>query len=105
MALNLKIITPDGILFAGEIDSVNVKTTEGYISILEWHIPIIANLAISSMTYKIKDKIRNLTVAGGLLITSLHEVRIISDKIEYTSILKAEVDNASTQRVRKITTS
>lgn len=103
MALNLKIITPDGILFDGEIDSVNVKTTEGYISILEWHIPIIANLAISPMTYRIKDKVRNLTVAGGLLITNLHEVRIISDKIEYTSILRAEEKNASTQRVKKIT--
>jgi|GEM_PF-880303 len=35
MALNLKIITPDGIFFNGPVDSVNIKTTEGYITLLE----------------------------------------------------------------------
>lgn len=88
MALNLKIITPDGIFFDGSVDSVNVKTTEGYITILEWHTPLVANIAISSMAYKINGKVHDLNIAGGLLISTLHEVRIISDKIRYPSTLK-----------------
>lgn len=83
MALNLKIITPNGIFFDGSVDSVNVKTTEGYITILEWHTPLIANIAISSMMYRINNQPTNLSIAGGLLISTLHEVRIITDKISY----------------------
>lgn len=102
MALNLKIITPDGILFDGTVDSVNIKTTEGYITILEWHTPLIANIAISSMMYRINGNPRNLSIAGGLLISTLHEVRIISDKIEYTSVLKNQESIATSERIRKV---
>jgi len=35
MALNLKIITPNGIFFDDEVLYVSVKTTEGYIGLLE----------------------------------------------------------------------
>lgn len=102
MALNLKIITPDGIFFNGNIDSVTLKTTEGYITILEWHTPLVANIAISSMRYKINNQVRNLSIAGGLLISTLHEVRIISDKIEYTSVLKKQESIADDKRMRKV---
>lgn len=102
MALNLKIITPDGIFFDGTVDSVNVKTTEGYVTILEWHMPLIANIAISSMMYRINGNPRNLSVAGGLLISTLHEVRIISDKIEYTSVLKNQASIIASERIKNI---
>lgn len=105
MALNLKIVTPNGILFDGDVESVNVKTTEGYIGILEWHIPIVANIDIGPMTYKVNGKVRNLSVSGGLLISNLHEVRVISDKIQYTSVLKAEAEDASSQRIKKVSLS
>jgi F-type H+-transporting ATPase subunit epsilon len=82
MALKLKIITPEGIFFDGTIDSVNVKTTEGYITILEWHTPLIANIAISNMMYRVRNQPHTLSIAGGLLISTLHEVRIITDKID-----------------------
>ncbi|MBE4704233.1 FoF1 ATP synthase subunit delta/epsilon [Spiroplasma platyhelix] len=88
MALKLKIITPDGIFFDGTVDSVNIKTTEGYITILEWHTPLIANIAISNMMYRINNQPHNLSIAGGLLITTLHDVRIITDKIDNTSGVK-----------------
>ncbi|WP_342266421.1 F0F1 ATP synthase subunit epsilon [Spiroplasma endosymbiont of Villa modesta] len=102
MALNLKIITPDGIFFYGEVQWVNVKTTEGYVGILEWHTPLIANIQISKMSFKIKEKIRNLTISGGLLVTDLHMVRIISDKVEYTSILKEQETKVFDERIKRV---
>ncbi|WP_342254003.1 F0F1 ATP synthase subunit epsilon [Spiroplasma endosymbiont of Zeiraphera isertana] len=102
MALNLKIITPDGIFFDGEVQLVNVKTTEGYVGILEWHTPLIANIQISKMSFKIKEKIRNLTISGGLLVTDLHMVRIISDKVEYTSMLKEQETKVFDERIKRV---
>lgn len=102
MALNLKIITPNGIFFDNEVEWVNVKTTEGYIGIFEWHVPLIANIQISKMSFKVKQKVRNLTISGGLLVTDLHTVRIISDKVEYTSVLKAKETQASDERIKRV---
>lgn len=102
MAFNLKIITPNGILFDNEVKWVNVKTTEGYIGILEWHVPVIATIQISAMSFKDKEKVRNLTISGGLIVTDLHSVRIISEKVEYTSILKAKETQASEKRIKRV---
>lgn len=102
MALNLKIITPDGIFFNEEVEWVNIKTTEGYVGIFEWHIPLIANIQISKMSFKIKEKVRNLTISGGLLVTDLHTVRIISDKVEYTSILKKQETKILDDRIKRV---
>lgn len=102
MALNLKIITPDGIFFDVEVQWINVKTTEGYVGILEWHTPLIANIQISKMSFKIKEKIRNLTISGGLLVTDLHMIRIISDKVEYTSILKEQETKVFDERIKRV---
>lgn len=85
MALNLKIITPDGIFFNGPVDSVNIKTTEGYITLLEWRTPLIANIAIAPMMYRVNGQAHYLNIAGGILITTLHEVRVISDTIQHVS--------------------
>lgn len=90
MALNLKIITPDGIFFNGPVDSVNIKTTEGYITLLEWRTPLIANIAIAPMMYRINGRPHYLSIAGGILISNLHEVRVISDTIQNTSSTKEQ---------------
>ena len=62
----------------------------------------MANVEISSMTYKVSGHTRNLSIAGGLLITTLHEVRIFSDKVEYTSVLKSKEESATSARIKKV---
>jgi len=54
------------------------------------------------MSFKTKDKTRNLTIAGGLLATDLHSVRIISDKVEYTSVLKAQETEVADARIKRV---
>lgn len=100
MALNLKIITPDGIFFNGPVDSVNIKTTEGYITLLEWRTPLIANIAIAPMMYRINGHPHYLNIAGGILISTLHEVRVISDTIQATSGSKTPEKNNSELKQR-----
>lgn len=54
------------------------------------------------MSFKDKEKVRNLTISGGLIVTDLHSVRIISEKVEYTSILKAKETQASEKRIKRV---
>lgn len=103
MILKLKIITPNGIFFDDVIYSVTVKTTEGYVTILKNHVPLIANIVASSMfCTTITNTKRNMSIEGGLLITSLHEVRIITENIEYVSILKDKEITITNERIKKV---
>ncbi len=42
--IHLKMVTPDGVLWDGEAESVNLKTTMGEITVLPNHIPLIATV-------------------------------------------------------------
>ncbi|WP_339024425.1 F0F1 ATP synthase subunit epsilon [Spiroplasma endosymbiont of Agriotes lineatus] len=83
MAIKLKIITPLGIFFDDVVEIITVKTTEGYIGILEQHIPIVANLEIAQMFVKQHKKTYKLLISSGILYSTKKEVKILTDYIEY----------------------
>ena len=43
--LQLKIVTPEKLILDEEVESVSVPTTEGEITVLADHIPLIASLS------------------------------------------------------------
>lgn len=42
--MHFKMVTPDGVLWDGEVESVNLKTTMGEITVLPRHVPLIATV-------------------------------------------------------------
>jgi len=66
--LELKIITPDRVVYdATGISSVTIPTTEGYITVLPGHIPLIAPIKTGE-AHLIKDGVTlGLAVSGGVL--------------------------------------
>ena len=52
MSFKLKVITPYGVFFEGDIDSLNICTSQGYLTILPNHIPLVTPLNIDKMTFK-----------------------------------------------------
>ena len=69
--LNLKIITIDGILFAGEVSEIILPTTEGQISVLPEHIAMISTLKEGTVTLKIGNQQsaqeKNFRISSGVL--------------------------------------
>lgn len=49
--LTLKIISPEKIVFTGEVESVTVPGTLGEFEILDNHAPIISSLEAGTVTY------------------------------------------------------
>lgn len=86
--IHLKIITPKGLFLEEDIESLNVKTVEGYRTILSNHIPLVSMLAICKCTLKTKDTTQVYSLAGGLLQIHDNDMRILSDAVE----LKEDID-------------
>lgn len=75
--LKLKIISPEKILFAGEIVRVIVPGTLGRFEILNDHAPIISTLEQGVVAYDIVDGERTeLNISGGFVEVQKNEVSL-----------------------------
>lgn len=66
--MKLSIISLKGIQFEGEVDSVNLKTTSGEITVLNGHQPIVTSLISGKVTIVKKDGEKFMTdIESGFL--------------------------------------
>ena len=65
--LTLRIVSPERIVFTGEVDSVLVRGTVGPFEILDNHAPIISTLSEGKVAYNIKGAKTELQIVGGFV--------------------------------------
>ena len=65
--LTLKIVSPERVVFTGEIDSVLVPGAMGSFEILTGHAPIISTLEEGKVVYGIKGAKTELHIVGGFV--------------------------------------
>lgn len=96
----LKIITPEGLFYNGEVEIVTVKTTEGNIGLMHGKSPFVASLDIAELQinkHGSKDFL-DCAIAGGLVYAKADSVNIITDAIEE----KSKIDITRAEKARKI---
>ena len=76
--LKLKIVSPERIEFAGEVESVKVPGTMGNFEILTDHAPIISSLQKGVVEYDGKQ----IEILGGFVAVQKNEVSICVEKAE-----------------------
>lgn len=74
--LNLKIISPEKILFSGEVESVLVPGTVGEFEILKDHAPIISTLEEGRVIYTTATGKQQLNILGGFVEVKRNEVSL-----------------------------
>jgi len=91
----LSIVTPEQVFFDGEIKSLIVPGTEGYIGILSQHAPLISALKPGRVVYKdFEDKINIISVTKGFLEVSGNIATILCDAAEFAQ----DIDIARAQK-------
>ena len=65
--LTLRIVSPERIVFTGEVDSVLVRGTVGPFEILNNHAPIISTLVEGKVAYSVKGDTKELHIVGGFV--------------------------------------
>ncbi|MFA6257405.1 MAG: ATP synthase F1 subunit epsilon [Candidatus Paceibacterota bacterium] len=98
--LKLKIVTPERLIFEEMVDQVSLPTTEGEITILPDHIPLIAGLVSGDIVSVVNSEHVPIAVVGGFIEVKKNEkgeteVAVLADFAEHVAeISDAEIEKA-----------
>ena len=74
--LTLRIVSPERVVFTGEVDSVLVPGTVGQFEILNDHAPIISTLVEGKVVYSVKGTKKELRIVGGFVEVKKNDVSL-----------------------------
>lgn len=100
--LQLKIITPERIVLDEAVDSVTLPTTEGEITILPDHIPLISTLASGDIVARVNGEDVPMAVSGGFVEVSNNDVKILADFAEHVSDLSDDAVSKARARAEEL---
>jgi len=95
---SLKIVTPEKILFEGEVLQVSVSTTMGQITVLPNHIPLVSQLAPGEVVVRFNGTDESLmAVSGGIVEVLPEQVVILADTAERAE----DIDESRAEEARQ----
>lgn len=89
-SFNLKIVTPDGLAFDREVESLLVRTDDGDVEFLAGHIDYMASLGTGRARIKQDGKDRFASVSGGFVTVSKGEVKLVAITFEFREDIDLE---------------
>ena len=104
--LKLKIVTPERLILEEDVDQVTFPTTEGELTILPDHIPLIAGLASGDVVAVANGEHLPWAVVGGFVEVKkengMTTVAILADFAEHVSSLSDEVIEKAKTRAEEL---
>ena len=82
-AFHIDIVTPDGLEYSGEIESILVRTDDGDVEILAGHTDLIAAIDVGRVRIIENGTKRFAAVNGGFLSVKNKEVRLCAITFEF----------------------
>jgi F-type H+-transporting ATPase subunit epsilon len=107
--LKLKIVTPERLVLEEMVEQVSLPTTEGEITVLPDHIPLITGLTSGDVVAVVNGEYVPMAVAGGFMevkhtAEGMTEVAVLADFAEHLAELsdeKIEKAKARAEELRK----
>lgn len=92
--LRLEVVSPDGLVFDGDVAMVVVPAERGEMGVLPRHAPVVARLSIGEIRVKtLDDTWLSLAVAEGFMKVQFDKVIVLADAAE----LASEIDSQRAQ--------
>jgi F-type H+-transporting ATPase subunit epsilon len=79
MALHFELVSPEKLLFSGDVDQVDVPGVEGDFGVLEGHAPLVATLRPGILTVHGSGGPTRIVVLGGFAEVSEKGLTIVAD--------------------------
>lgn len=97
--INLKIATPEKVVYENQIEQVSIPTMDGEITVLPNHIPLVSVLKAGELRIIDKDGEHLMAVSGGFLeVRGNNELVILADNAEQANLI--DLDRAEQARAR-----
>jgi len=99
---HLSIVTPEKSFYEGDIKSLVVPGTEGYLGVLSQHAPLITALIPGKIEFRDKnDEVNIMAVSGGFLEVSNNIATILADTVESADEIDIKRAKAAYDREKK----
>lgn len=82
-SFNLKVVTPDGLAFDSEVESLLVRTDDGDVEFLAGHIDYMASLGTGRARIKVNGQDKFASVSGGFVTVKGGEVKLVAITFEF----------------------
>ena len=99
---NLKIVTPDGLIFDGQAEELIVRTTSGDLGILAGHMDCVAPLGMGRATIVLDGKRRYGACIGGMLSVMDGKATLVPTTFEWADEIDADRAEASYERAQAV---
>lgn len=77
--MNLKIITPERLIFEGEADLVQLPGNDGLFEILKNHAPMIAALKKGKVKIGNNNEYNHIEINGGIVEVLNNEILVLAE--------------------------
>lgn len=96
---HLKISTPDGLLFDGEVERVRVRMIDGDVCLLAHHTDYVSAVGAGEASIAVADgQVRKAACIGGMLAMINNEASLIATTFEWAE----EIDLDRAKRAREV---
>lgn len=100
-SLHLQIVTPDGLIFDGEAESVSVRACTGNVTILPHHMNYVTPLGMGEAHITVNGVMRRAACIGGMLAVKDETVRVIATTFEWQEKIDLERAKLAMEKARQ----
>jgi len=79
---NIEIVTPEKLVFKGEVKSLVVPSYKGYLGVLADHAPLVCMLVPGEITVHSDDKTDVYSISGGFMEVAKNNAVVLADSAE-----------------------
>ena len=101
MPMRLEILTAEGVLFDGDVDSVVAPGSEGELGILPSHAALMTMLQPGELRYRTAEGESYLAVHGGFMEVRSDHVIVLADAAEHVDTIDAERAEEAVRRAEE----
>jgi F-type H+-transporting ATPase subunit epsilon len=94
--LNLEVAVPERQLINEEVDEVQAPAATGYLGVLPGHAPLVSELQVGVLSFRVGDKIRAMALDGGVMEVLPAQVRVLADEAQWGE--EVDIDKESRTR-------
>ena len=99
-SFNLKVVTPDGLIFDSAVESLLVRTDDGDVEFLAGHIDYMASIGTGRARIKIDNQDRFASVSGGFVTVKHGEVKLVAITFEFREQIDLERAEAAKEAAK-----